>query len=366
MNLLRCCVAACCVALPTIARAQDSQFSLRGPGTPSRFESAGARATGGAFAPFDALSWMTDAPLGDLRGLTASTLAIASFRDVLLDTMSATTRTTRFPSLLIATPLERTNSPVLAIGFGGYLDRSYRTTVRDSVLINGEMEAYDDAITSDGGMSDIRFAAAWRIRPRISIGAAFHLLSGRTRSSAARRYDDSTVYRGSFEITDVQHTGAGYSGGVIIGLLRGVRVAAWARSDTELKVSVDDRVRAVYDLPTTYGAGLLWSPSAQFRLAGYASSHSWSDGGGNNTLEWAAGAEVFSPLSPLRVGVRGSTMPFAPAGIEPTELAVAAGIGRPFAQGRARMDLTVERMIREGGDLREELWSVLFGFTIQP
>src|SRR5439155_1572402 len=41
---------------PVRLSAQDSQFGVRGLGTPGRFETARARSTGGAFGPFDALS----------------------------------------------------------------------------------------------------------------------------------------------------------------------------------------------------------------------------------------------------------------------------------------------------------------------
>ncbi|PYO74762.1 MAG: hypothetical protein DMD67_13085, partial [Gemmatimonadetes bacterium] len=51
------------------AAAQDSQFGVRGLGTPGRYESVRARSTGGAFTPFDPLSPLTEAPLADLAAL---------------------------------------------------------------------------------------------------------------------------------------------------------------------------------------------------------------------------------------------------------------------------------------------------------
>jgi hypothetical protein len=366
MTLRRWFVVMCgAVAIPAMARAQDSQFSLRGPGTPSRFESARARATGGAFAAFDGLSWMTDAALADLQRLTAAASGMASFREVVLDTITADLHSTRFPGFQVSAPLARVNAPVIAVGFGGYLDRSYRTIVRDSVQIGGEMEAYTDAIASDGGVSDLRLAGAFRLTRRLTLGAGFHLLSGRTRSSATRRYDDSSFYRATAEVTDVQHTGAGVSGGAIFNFRR-LRLAAWARTDTELKVSVEDQVRARYDLPTSYGGALQWSPSPLLSLAGYVTSHSWSDAGGHDTIEWAVGAEGGGARMPLRLGVRGATLPFAPASVEPEEFVLAGGFARTFSQGRARVDVAVEYATRKGGDLQENVWSVLLGFSISP
>src|SRR3989442_11633013 len=44
--------------------AQDSQFGIRGLGTPGRFETVRARSTGGAFGPFDPMSPLAEASLG--------------------------------------------------------------------------------------------------------------------------------------------------------------------------------------------------------------------------------------------------------------------------------------------------------------
>ena len=48
---------------PVRLTAQDSQFGIRGLGTPGRWESVRARSTGGAFAPFDLTSPLMEASL---------------------------------------------------------------------------------------------------------------------------------------------------------------------------------------------------------------------------------------------------------------------------------------------------------------
>src|SRR6266508_4998475 len=62
--------------------AQDSQFGIRGLGTPGKWESVRARSTGGAFAPFDAFSPLTDAGLADVRRMSASVTSGAPRRSV--------------------------------------------------------------------------------------------------------------------------------------------------------------------------------------------------------------------------------------------------------------------------------------------
>src|SRR5712664_82948 len=67
---------------PDRLSAQDSQFGIRGLGTPGKLESVRARTTGGAFAPFDAFSPLTDAVLADVRRLSASFTSGTSWRSV--------------------------------------------------------------------------------------------------------------------------------------------------------------------------------------------------------------------------------------------------------------------------------------------
>lgn len=369
MTILRRCLITLSVAvlLATPVAAQDTQFGLRSPGTPARRESVRARGTAGAFAPFDALSWMTDAVLMELRRLTASAQGTSSFRRVELGTApAADLRDTRFGSFLVGAPPAGTSKIVIGVGFGAFLDRTYHTIVRDSMSIRGAMEAFTDEIASDGGVTDIRLAAGWRPVSRLALGAGLHLLSGATRATAARHFDDSTTYSAAFEVTDVQHTGAGVSGGLLLDVTSSLRLAGWVRTDTELKVSVEDRETARYDLPTSFGGALRWIIAPELRVAGSVSSTSWSDAGGRNTTEWAVGLEGGSPAFPARIGVRGATLPFAPAGLEPTELGFAFGFGRSFSQNRTRIDVAIERLTREGGDLRESAWSLSLGFTLQP
>ena len=48
------------------------------------------------------------------------------------------------------------------------------------------------------------------------------------------------------------------------------------------------------------------------------------------------------------------------------EVAAAAGTGRTFAQGRASMDVGIERLERRGTGLTERVWTVLLGITVRP
>src|SRR2546422_6641609 len=82
-------------ASPRDLSAQDSQFGIRGLGTPGRWESVRARSSGGAFAPFDALSPLMEAPLADISQLTATAAGGTSHRDAQLGDTITKLRATR-------------------------------------------------------------------------------------------------------------------------------------------------------------------------------------------------------------------------------------------------------------------------------
>src|SRR3989449_7994324 len=82
-------------ASPRDLSAQDSQFGIRGLGTPGRWESVRSRSSGGAFAPFDALSPLMEAPLADISQLTATAAGGTSHRDAQLGDTITKLRATR-------------------------------------------------------------------------------------------------------------------------------------------------------------------------------------------------------------------------------------------------------------------------------
>ncbi len=256
---------------------------------------------------------------------------------------------------------------VVAAGFTTYLDRSWDVTLRDSFLLRGVLQRYTDDITSDGSVADVRLAAASRLSRRIAIGAGLHVLAGSTRMSAQRRFDDSTFNRVQ-ESAEVRYDGLGVSGSVLIGVAPGLTIAGWARSDNRLRAKVADTTTAITDLPLMAGGGVLFSPSPSARLAAAVAWRSWSKAGAGafDTWSWSAGAEFGSRRMPIRLGARGGQMPFGPGTKAPTETAASLGTGRAFAQGRALIDVGLERLERRGGGLTERVWTVLVGLTVRP
>ena len=347
------------------AAAQDSQFGIRGLGTPGRGESVRSRSTGGAFGPFDPLSPLTEAGLADVPQLTATAMQSASYRDAEIAGTITALRGTRFPLLNVAGRVHRRLA--IAAGFTTYLDRSWDVTLRDSVALRGTLERYTDEVTSDGSIADLRLAAASRLSRRLAIGAGLHLLAGSTRETAERRFDDTTFHTVQ-QLAEVRYSGMGVSGSLLLGVAPGLSVIGWARADNRLRATVADTTSAETDLPRMAGGGMLFSPSASVRFGGSVAWRGWARAGAGafDTWSWSAGAEIGGGRMPFRFGVRGGQLPFGPGTIAPTEFAAAAGSGRAFAQGRALLDVGVERLQRRGGGLTERVWTALVGLTVRP
>lgn len=348
------------------APAQSSPFGINGLGVPGRFESARARATGGAFAPFDPLSALTEASLVGLRRLTASANSATSYLTDELGGERATRRETRFPVWQLAGPTW--SRVTMGTGVSTYLDRSYRVVIHDTVTLGGGRQAVTDVLSGDGGVTDLRAVAA-RSFGSFDVGIGFHLLGGSTRFDVLRQFTDTSSY-GSVEQTgEVAYRGTGYSGSVILRLGRGVRIAAFGRTDTRLRTEENAVRVAENDLPTTVGGGAQWQPSPDVTLAASLMRRSWAgavDSGGFNTTSWAVGAELGAPRLPLRLGARGGDLPFGPGPSAPRESAFAVGSGFQLSQGRGIIDFTLERSRRTGAGLTETAWTVLVGMTVRP
>jgi len=345
--------------------AQDSQFGIRGLGTPGKPESVRARTTGGAFAPFDAFSPLVDVSISDVRRTSAGVTSGASWRSIDASGSTATLRGTRFPALVIAGPVNR--RVVIGGGFSTYLDRSFGVITHDTIDLRGVPQPITDEITSDGAVSDLRLAAAARLHSRLALGLGFHLITGSSRVIATRRFADTANYRTSSTRDEVAYNGLGGSASLMVDVRHDLRFVGWFRSDSKLRADVNGRTVAENDLPMSYGTGVLWRAGAQAGIAGSLAWQKWAGAGPNahDTFNWSAGAELGPAGALLRFGVRGGQLAFG-VGKTPTEVGYSAGLGRQFSGGRGRLDLGLERLERKGTGLTERVWTFLLGLTVRP
>jgi hypothetical protein len=284
---------------------------------------------------------------------------------VTLPAGSANLRDGRFPLFTVAGAVW--GHLVLGGGFTTYLDQSYNIVTRDSVLLRGAMVPYTDDFASDGGISDMRIAAAARFGPRLALGLGLHAMTGSARVSATRTFADTTMYATVRDTEVARQTGFGVSASALVDLTPGVSIIGFARHDGRFNSKIDGVANGGTDLPNTVGgaARLTFSPTA--RVAGSVAWRSWSSVGPDafNTLNWSAGLELGPPGSVVRIGGRGGQLPFGPGGTPPSEWGVAAGLGRTFGGEHGVADVGIERLVRDGSGLREVVWTLLFGLTIR-
>jgi hypothetical protein len=354
------------VGAATAGRAQDSQFGISGLGTPGRSESVRARSTAGALSLFDPLSPFGDVALADLGQLTAAAQAAAAFVHPDLVSGGVTLRTTRFPSFTVGGPVG--HRIAVGGGFSTYLNRSWDVITHDTLTLRGLPEPVTDERTSDGGVTDVRLAAATRLSPRLALGFGVHALTGSTREHAYRFYADSGLYRNTRQIGEVQYDGWGFSASALFDPLPQLRVAALYRTDSRLRAKLGGIETARTDLPTTLAVGVRWALRPTARFAAAATRRNWSVAGANayNTTDWSLGAELGGETFPLRVGVRGGQQPFGPAGQAPSEFGIALGTGKSFAEGRGRLDFGLEHVSRSDPGLKESAWTFLMGLIVRP
>lgn len=347
--------------------AQDSQFGIRGLGAPGTFASVRAWATGGAFAPFDGMSALTDASLTEIVRLTAAATEVSAYRTVNDGTNSSSLRSSRFPMLQVAGPV--VGHLVIGGGFSTYLYRSYSVQVPGSVVIRGVPESYVDQLGSDGAVTDLRLAAAWQFSPRLSVGGGVHILTGSSSLTATRLFTDSAIYKNASQTDQESYDGFGVSLSVLATPVSGVRVSGFLQSYNHLRAEVSGFQNAQNELPTTLGGAVQWSVTPEVRLAGSVTHANWSvssaTGTAFNTTNWAVGGELGRAV-PLRIGVRGGQMPFGPGPTAPTQFGISAGTGFTFSQGRGILDFGIERLRRTGGGLTENGWNLLAGLTVRP
>lgn len=354
------------LALAAPALAQDSQFGIRGLGTPGRGESVRARTTGGAFAAFDPFSPLLDASAADVRRVSASFTMGTSWRTVDFGTQTGSLRASRFPVFVLAGPIS--SRVAVMAGFSTYLDKSFGISTRDTIDIRGTPEGVSDEVTADGAVSDLRIGVAARLHPRFAVGFALHGLTGSTRVRALRRFDDSTTYRTSIATDEIAYHGLGGSASALLDLSADLRLAAWVRSDTHLRADIRGKTVSNDDLPFAFGGAVRWRPGTEAAVAAAVAWRSWSGAGLNahDTFNWSVGTELGSPTSPVRFGVRGGQLAFGPGAKAPTEFGLSAGIGKQFSGGRGRLDFGIERLERKSTGLTERVWSFLLGLTVRP
>jgi hypothetical protein len=376
---------AACTAAPVTLGAQSSQFGVNGLGLPARQMSVRAMATGGGFAFFDPASSLNPASLIEQTAMSASFTGLQNFRNSSIGDQTESGRNTRFPQVMIGGPLRRIPLS-LGVSFATYMDRDFAVASADTVGLRGVPVPVSDTLTSLGGISDLRIAAAYRASGW-TFGAGFHVITGSSRNEVRRTFEDSS-YTGLRERAEISYSGLGFSAGLARPVGQRLTFAALFRMDGEAALERDSTPAGDIDLPIAVGGGVRWRPSARIDMGGHVLTRRWGTAdddiralggtGARNTVEISAGAELIRSARrpqqrPIRLGARYATLPFpVENGAQAREFGLALGTGVRFAQDRngldhAGIDLSLERVWRSAaGGHSEGAWLIGIGVVVRP
>ena len=371
--------------VPAAASAQSSQFGVNGLGLPGRQTSARAAGSAGAFAFFDGNSSATPASMLEQGTLTASFTTLQNYRSSSNAAGSLSGRDTRFPQVAIAGPLRRIPL-ALGISFSTYTDRDFSVGSSDVVDLRGVPVPVADTLTSEGGLSDLRVAGAYRFSGW-TVGIGLHVITGSNRTRVRRTFEDS-AYAPIQERAEIAYSGLGGSLGVTRALGPTLSLAGAIRVNGDARIDRDSVRVADVDIPLTFGGALRWRPTSRMDVAASAVARRWSAAdhdlralggtGARSTIELAGGLELARDARrlrqlPLRLGARYATLPFpVESGAQPREVGIALGSGLRFAQDRlgvdhAGVDLSLERVWRRAsGGYSEGAWLISFGVLVRP
>jgi hypothetical protein len=312
-------------------QAQSSMFGTRAVGFPSRWLSARARGTAGAFGVFDPQSGINPAALSAATRVMVNFVATPGSRHWETPAGDATLKETRFPMVGLVGPIPKW--PVwLGINFGSYADRDFRLFTSDTIQVQGppvgpiDSAVVFDTLQSLGGMNEIRLALAYDKLRGTSLGGAFYLLTGSSRVDARRSFDDS-AFAHIRQTAELSFSGVGFALGIVQEVTGGFRVAASVRSDGSATIKKDssDVASGHIDLPYTFAGGMELTLSKKLTAAAQGVYRTWSGAnsdlielggiGSVNSLDLSLGAEYSTNLKrptqfPIRIGARYAKLPF--------------------------------------------------------
>ncbi|HEX9690818.1 MAG TPA: hypothetical protein VGA22_01840 [Gemmatimonadales bacterium] len=360
-----------------LVEAQTSVYGVSGLGYPSSAWSARSRALGGSTGVLDQTSAVNPASAAGFRVLGMSLAGGSQFRSYEIDGTSVEgLRSTRISLAILGGPMG--GSPIaFSLSFASYLDRTYDVATTDTIVLRGDSVGIADRRISDGGIADVRGAVGWYLSDRLWIGAGLHLLSGSTREIQARTYD-TDLYANMIRTGDIAYRGIGFSAGVMASPASWLQTGVSVRAAGSLSASTRAADIATSPMPREINFGLTLAPARTVRVSGAVAHRTWSRASGGlfapgvqafDTWEVGTGVELpplVGSVLPLRLGFRYTQLPFSPATDQPREIVFAGGTGFDFAAGRATMDLTLERVARDGAGAAERAWQWQVELRVRP
>lgn len=367
------------VAGGRVLSAQGS-VSVQGLGYPPGQLSTRALGTAGALGEVDASSPLNPAALAISPVAEVYAQYDPELRRVTGPGGSGAATVARFPNAGATLPI----SPRLVLGLSAstLLDRTFSTTTqRTQVFGPSDTVGTTESLRSEGGITDVRLAAGYRLGPVIRLGIAGHLYTGSDRITARNTFSDTLRYRSVMQQTTLSFSGRAASAGIEVDLVpRKLALALDGRKGTTIRMFAGDSVMTQATVPDRYGASLSFSGLPGTLVSVRAARERWSvltplsttGSRADDATDVAAGIESRGPRFGggavlVRLGARRRTLPFAAAGMTVTETSFGGGIGLPFARDRISIDLAALRALRTApSGVKESAYLLSMGLRLRP
>ncbi len=267
-------------------------------------------------------------------------------------------------------PLIRIGWPVserwiASVGFGSFLDQDFGVQFVDTLTLStGDIE-FQETRTADGGISQFRFELAGIMAERWSLGLAANLYSGEVRRSVTRAFEAASGFTTYTSQAAIEYRGWGFALGTELEPVPEMLVGAVFGWGFGLDVENDSTgASGEVGLPLALDVGASWQLTPDFIVAMQAGWEDWStirddapETGANDVWRFGAGAELkaISGTSSevfVRAGASFERRPFRLQSGWPWERAFGFGLGLHLANGRARLDGTME--LGRRGDIERE------------
>ncbi len=368
------------VALFVCELPAQSALSTQGFGYPAGGLSVRALSVGGGSGEIDPLSTLNPAALSNWGAAGLEAQFAPERRSLRGPDGTASTTTVRFP--LFAAGMSLAANWKLGISSSTMLDRSWSTRFESSQVVGGQQVASSTLWSSRGAINDVRFAVAYRINPRLSAGAALHVLAGSNIVTAVTDYTGSDFLDLSISTTH-GYAGRALSAGLVWSPLNVLTLGVSARSGSTLTIRRDKQDVGSASVPDRMGASLMYSGisgsilSVRYDKVAYSQMNGLgsSETNARDTQDIGVGVEFSGPRvagapSFLRIGVRDRGLPFDAGGTKVTERTYAAGFGVSATRtGRdgAMFDFGVLRLTRDNNSsYRESAWIFAAGILVRP
>lgn len=268
----------------------------------------------------------------------------------------------------------------VAVSAGSYLDQDWGVQFLDTLRLSSGDFAFQETRRSNGGVTQFRLELARAASQRVSVGGAFLYYSGEAQRSVERFFEAGSGLDPHIAATVIDYSGWGLALGVEYQPIPEMIVGATASWGPGLHIENDTtRQELDTDLPLTLDVGGSWELTPDFVVAVALGWEGWSsvaDALPNVTATDVLRAGLGLELGVLRgqaarlvvrSGLHADRLPFELRNSAVWERAASFGLGAVLANGRGRLDGTIEfgkRGNADKNDVEESYTRFSFGIAV--